>query len=236
MKKLFIVLFSLFLLVGKVDAVTAEDTKIDLSDYQTLGFKEILEQEEIELTNKDYKETDDQAVIYLFRGNGCHYCQNFLNFLNSISTEYGSKFKVVGFEVWGDENNSKLLDKISSFMGDKAGGVPYIIIGDQVFPGFADTYGDAIKSAIDTVYDNKNEYDAFKEYNKAVDKAKRAAQGNTATIIIWNLVFVASATVLVVVRNNKQHKELMEEIKKLGNKTAVKETEVKEVKKNAKKK
>ena len=38
-----------------------------LEKFKTLGLTEALKEEGIELKNKDYKETKDQAIIYMFR-------------------------------------------------------------------------------------------------------------------------------------------------------------------------
>ena len=238
MKKALLVLLSVFLLAGRVNAVTAEDSKIDLDDYKTHNFKEILKEEEIKEEFKEYSENDKQVTIYLFRGNGCGYCRSFLSFLNSITDEYGSKFKVVGFEVWSDQDNASLLEKISTFMGSAAGGVPYIIIGDQVFPGYASSYDDGIKSTIDNLYSSSDRYDVFEEYNKAIDKAKKAAQGNTGTILFWTFIFVGVGVAIVLYDNKKKYNELLA---KLDGKTTKKEEEKEEKKtvkrvSNAKKK
>lgn len=238
MKKIILIVLSVILLTTRVYAVSADDTKIYVEDYQTLNFKGILKEENIKEQFKSYSETEDQVTIYMFRGNGCGYCRNFLTFLNSITNEYGKYFKVVGFEVWSNEDNSNLLDKVAAFMGTEAGGVPYIIIGDQVFPGYADTYDDGIKAAIKEQYEADTRYDVFEEYNKAIDKAKKDASGNAGTIIFWNFVFLATATGIILYYNNKNYKKLYAMLdKKEAKKTEVKE-EKKEVKKvsNAKKK
>ena len=241
MKKILLVVLSVMLLVGRVYAVSAEDSKVDLDDYKTLNFKEILKEEEIKEEFKSYSENDKQVTIYLFRGLGCGYCRSFLTFLNSITDEYGSKFKVVGFEVWGDQDNSKLLDSVSTFIGSAAGGVPYIIIGDHVFPGYANSYDADIKAAIDEQYEAEEKYDVFEEYNKAVDKAKKAAQGNTGVIVLCTFLFVAIATVIILVDNKKKYNELLARIDNKTTKVVEekkKEVVKKEVKKvsNAKKK
>ena len=238
MKKLLLVILSAIMLIGRVNAVTADDEKINLSDYQTLNFKEILKEEDIKEDFKSYSENDKQITIYMFRGNGCGYCRNFLTFLNSITEEYGKYFKVVGFEVWSNEDNSKLLDKVSSFMGSEAGGVPYIIIGDKVFPGYAETYDTDIKNTIKELYDSEEKYDVFEEYNKAIDKAKKQASGNAGTIIFWNFVFIAAGVGIILYDNKKKYNKLLSKLEtKSVRKEEVKE-EKKEVKKvnNAKKK
>ena len=53
-------------------------------EYKTLNLDEALKEEKIDHDFSNYKETDDQAIIYLFRGKGCAYCKKFLTYLNSI--------------------------------------------------------------------------------------------------------------------------------------------------------
>ena len=236
MKKTLLVIFSfMFLFVPSlVFAVSADDEEVNVKKYETQGLTEILKEEEIELSVADYKETDDQVTIYLFRGSGCGYCHNFLEFANSILEEYGTKFKVVGFEVWGNQDNSTLLQKVSAFLGSEAGGVPYIIIGDQVFPGYASDYDDGIKAAIDELYNSEERYDVFEEYNKAIKEAKKAAKGNTGAIIGWNAVITLLAVLAVVLYVKKQNKVLLDHIDDLRKVDTTKVVEKKKT--NAKKK
>lgn len=214
MKKVFGILLAMMMLVSPfmVKAVTADDEEIDIKKYNTLNFREILAQEQIKEEFKDYSETDDQITIYLFRGNGCGFCQRFLKFMNSITTEYGKYFKVVGFEVWNDQANSELLSRVASFLGEDAGGVPYIIIGDQVFPGYADTYDEGIKTAIKSLYDSKDRYDVFEEYNKAIEKAKSEEYAKTMRPVIFNAIFVCVGVVVVCLFVKKQNELLLGKI------------------------
>lgn len=214
MKKILGLLLVMMMLVTPftVRAVTADDEAVNIKKYNTMNFREILAQENIKEEFKDYKETDDQITIYLFRGNGCGYCQRFLNFLNGITEEYGKYFKVVGFEVWGDADNSDLMKKISSFMGEEAGGVPYIVIGDQAFPGFADSYADGIKAAITTLYDSEERYDVFEAYNEAIKEAKREEYRKYVRPVIFNAVFVAIGVAVVCFFIKKQNEMLLGKI------------------------
>ena len=242
MKKILIFLVSLCFLLFPMTAkaVTADTPKIDLSTYKKMNFKEILAQEGIKEEFSDYTETDDQVTIYLFRGNGCGYCRAFLTFLNGITNEYGKYFKVVGFEVWYDADNSDLLKEMSSFTGESAGGVPYIIIGKQVFPGYASNYDDAIKEAIQNEYNAEEKYDVFEEYNKAIDKAKNEKYAIAYMTIGFCFVFIAISTFIICKYIKKQNDILLERIAEMKeqNKTVVKNEVVETPKrtKNAKKK
>ena len=242
MKKVlgYLFVFMLALFPFTLKAVTADDEKVDLAKFNKAGLKEILAEEGIKEEFTNYSETDNQVTIYLFRGNGCGYCRSFLSFLNSIADEYGKYFKVVGFEVWYDANNWDLMKNISKFMGSEAGGVPYIIIGEQAFPGYASEYDDEIKNAILTQFNAKERYDAIDEYNKAISKAQWATYGTVITSILFNLIFISVATYIVIRYIKKSNQELLDKLsEKKHSKEPVKEvkSETKVVKKkNAKKK
>ena len=117
-------------------------------EYKTLNLDEALKEEEIDHDFSNYKETDDQAIIYLFRGKGCAYCKKFLTYLNSIVDDYGKYFKVVSYEVWYDTDNNELLQKIGEARDEKISGVPYILIGDKSWSGYASSLDDEIIDAI----------------------------------------------------------------------------------------
>ena len=232
MKKVLGYIVAALLLVMPVVTFAAE--KIDLANYKTMNLKETLDKEGIKMTATDYAETDDQINIYMFRGNGCGYCRAFLTYLESITKEYGKYFKVVGFEVWYDADNSDLLKEMSSFTGESAGGVPYIIIGKQVFPGYASNYDDAIKEAIQNEYNAEEKYDVFEEYNKAIDKAKNEKYAIAYMTIGFCFVFIAISTFIICKYIKKQNDILLERIAemKVQNKTVVKNEVVETPKRN----
>ncbi|MCM1371031.1 MAG: thioredoxin family protein [Clostridium sp.] len=172
-------------------------------EYKTLNLDQALTQEKIDHDFSNYKETSDQITIYLFRGNGCGFCRSFLTFLNSIVPEYGKYFKVVSFEVWYDEKNSALMEEVADYLGEEAGGVPYIIIGDKVFPGYVSTWDQEIKTAIVDLYNNKDRYDVFyeMEHNPKVSTEEKVAtmeKAVTMTESRTNVVFVISVITLIV--------------------------------------
>ena len=214
MKKFLMFLFvAVFVLVPmNLKAVSADSEKIDLKNYETSNFKEILAEEEMTLKNANYTESADQAVIYLFRGNGCAYCRAFLEYLNSISEEYGKYFRVVGFEVWYNADNGDILKDVSTFMGENASGVPYIIIGDQAFPGYAASYNDAILEAIQKTYESNNKYDVFTEYNKAIDAAIWEKNKVIYIGVFFDIIIAVIVTVVLMKYIKKQNALLLEEI------------------------
>ncbi len=210
LKRLFVLLFALVLVIPfgvfaeedndkddtKEEVVTTKETKY--SKYNTTNLKETLEAENIELENKDYEENDKQVTIYLFRGQGCPHCQEFLEFLNGLTKDDGYKFKLVSFETWKDKENNTLMGQIAEQLGVEVTGVPFIVIGDQSFPGYASTYDDQIKSAIDTLYNTPvdQRYDIFENIKEP--KNHDLAVGIITVLVIGGLI----ATTVVTRRNN----------------------------------
>lgn len=212
MKKKLILLFLMALLPLSVFA-----KKNYYDDYTHLNFNEVLAAEGFEAEYKDYSENDKQAVIYLFRGQGCTYCRKFIEFLNSIAKDYGKYFRVVSFEVWNDQKNSALMSKVAGVTGVEAGGVPYIIIGQKVFGGFADSYAEDIKAKIMNQYDNPEE-DIFVTLEKSEKKANGGNDEFSFATVFWNFVFIAIGTIVVVVVQNKNTEKIMTALdeKKMG--------------------
>ena len=186
--------------------------------YNTLDLKQTLADEEIEEAFKEYKPNSDAITIYLFRGKGCGYCRAFLTFLNSITDEYGKYFNLEAYEVWNDQDNATLMGEVSEYMGEVAQGVPYIIIGDKVFPGYAESYDEGIKDAIKTLYDTKKNkrYDVFAEMKK--NPKKNASNGiiSSDESVIWSLVFTFFAIIVIVSFVNLKFKELNHRIDELN--------------------
>ena len=214
MKKILVTLFVMCMMIFPMITNAAEElTKVNLDDYNTMGLIETLESEEIKVKFKDYKETDDQVTVYLFRGTGCAYCRAFLNFLNDLEPEYYNKIKLVSFDAWYDEASSILLGNISQYLGEDAGGVPYIIIGEQVFPGYAETYNDGIKAAIDEQYAAKEKIDVIKNYNEYVDETKKAETAEKYTPVLINAAVTILCTIVVIFYVSYSNSRLLYQLK-----------------------
>lgn len=183
------------------------------TEYKSKNLIETLAEEEIELVYKDYKETDDQITIYMFRGTGCGYCKGFLTFLNNIAEEYGKYFKLESYEVWQSKENSDLFVEAAEHLGQQAGGVPFIIIGDKVFPGYAEAYDEDIKTAIKDLYNSKDRYDVFED----IEKAKRSEKINNFIDKITLPVAIIGIMVALIF-SEKKYKKLNARINELEEK------------------
>lgn len=220
------------------------------TSYETKNLEQVLKEEGIEADLSGYKETDDQITIYLFRGNGCGFCKNFLTFLSSIVPEYGKYFKLESYEVWYNKNNNKLLKEVSEFIGQDAEGVPFIIIGDQVFPGYASQYDDAIKQTILSLYNSSERYDVLTELAKAKEEAAKASKVDLEAIteavtdaveetnktdltpvIVSGLIFAAVGSGAVMFFINGKNNELNQKLEVLEKKIVQSENKINDLKK-----
>ena len=135
--------------------------------------------------------------------------------MNSITSEYGKYFNMVTYEVWNDSANAQLMEEVSNYLDNPAGGVPYIIIGDKVFAGYSTEYDESIKDAITTLYKTKKKarYDVFTEMKKHPKKTTKTIDGNN--IIIWNIAFISFAAIILIAYTSVKFKEINLKLDKL---------------------
>lgn len=177
--------------------------------YQSKTLEEALKEEKIDNDLGDYQETDDKVTIYLFRGAGCSHCYEFLEYVSSdLMKEYGDKFKVVTYEVWKNENNAKLMQKVSDYFKDDASGVPYIIIGDKTFNGYATSMNDEIKEAIDKLYNSEEKFDVFDKIDINSNEPEKTTSEQDSTMIIVFILFAVVAIIALVIAGIKKNKEV----------------------------
>ena len=165
---LFIVLAAFFILPF---SVFAEDEEVDSSN----------ETEEVTATKEESKE----VKVYFFRGEGCPHCQEAEEWFKSIEEEYGSYFEIVDYETWNDTDNAELMQKVADKRGEKAEGVPYIIIGNKSWNGFTESYEEEMIDQIKSVYaeDVSDRYDIM-EYIDSNKKEKEEKSNDVLSLIL----------------------------------------------------
>ncbi len=79
---------------------------------------------------------NESVNIYLFYGDGCPHCAALEEYLNN---EYSSdkNVTVYKYEVWNNKENQELWKKVESVTGEEAKGVPYFVIGDEIYQGYS---------------------------------------------------------------------------------------------------
>jgi len=213
--KLIILVFALIALLLPINVhATKRQVKEDKKEveYVSESLEKVLESEGIAYSF-EHKDEDGAATVLLFRGAGCSHCHEFLEYVvNTLIPKYGNKVKYEIYEVWNNEGNRDLFAKVANYMGVEAGGVPFIVIGDEYFEGFAQGMDPEITAAIDTEISNNKKEDVVKkaiEYAKVQeDKEKAEKEGPYNRVIIWTFLFVLAATVVTLTFVNKKYNDL----------------------------
>jgi len=117
-------------------------------------------------TEEDIKIDQDKLNIYMFWGDGCVHCKHLKEFFSGIDKEYGQYYKLYAFEVWGSEDNKKLMDRIGGAVGEDPNGVPFLVVGDQTFSGYSETMDKEIKKAIKDQFKKTKRFDAYQKLIK----------------------------------------------------------------------
>ena len=170
------------------------------SSYESKTLSEAIKDEEIKNDLGDYDDNEEKPVIYLFRGKGCSHCYEFLEYASSdLVKEKGDKFRMVTYEVWNNEANAKLMQKVSDYFKDDASGVPYIVIGDKTFNGYSESMNKEIEEAIDKLNDSEEKFDVLTKIDmkSSPKKEKKSKQDNTFTIVF--ILFAIVALIVLVV-------------------------------------
>lgn len=167
--------------------------------YTSKTLEEALKEEKIEYDLGEYTESEDKVNVYLFRGQGCSHCYEFLEYVaNTLIKEKGDKINVVTYEVWNDKNNAELMEKVAKHFDEEAGGVPFIIIGDKTFSGYAESMNKELNDAIDKLYDSEEKYDVFEKMGVDPNEEKKETKTDNSSVVAFTIVALVAVIVLVV--------------------------------------
>ena len=141
--------------------------------------------------NAEGEESESKEVkVYLFRGEGCPHCQEAEAWFQSIEEEYGSYFEIVSYETWYNQENAELMQRVAKARGEEASGVPYIIIGNQSWNGFTESYTSEMISKIKEEFEKNVEdrYDIIKLLPEK-EKEKDSTGSDILALIVILVVF-----------------------------------------------
>lgn len=152
--------------------------------------------EEVETTEEAGEANTNEVSVYFFRGQGCPHCEEAEEWFKSIEEEHGSKFKIVDYETWYNEDNKEMFRKVLKARNeyvsdDESLGVPYIVVGNKSWNGFAENYTSEILDAINSEYAkaDKDRYDIMK-YIDSTSTKKEDNSSNDAIALLLILVVV----------------------------------------------
>ena len=154
------------------------------------------EEEEVAANEETTEEVSKEVPLYFFRGEGCPHCAEFEAWLQEIEGEYGEFYEVKDYETWYNQDNAQLMTKVATLRQeeDTATGVPYIIIGNKSWIGFAADYKDEIIEKIKNVYaqDPAERYDIMKYVETGTipeeKKEEKSVGGDVLITIVLILV------------------------------------------------
>lgn len=90
---------------------------------------------------KEVYDGGDNFVVDYFYGEGCSYCEEFMNFINSLDDETRSKITINYYDVWSDSTYDNYAHELADELGVSFEGVPFIVINRKYsFVGFSDEY------------------------------------------------------------------------------------------------
>ncbi len=78
----------------------------------------------------------DNLNAYLFYGDGCPHCAEEEAFLKTMEDKYPF-LEIYRYEVYHDQDNIRLLQAVSKNIDARVDGVPFLVIGDTSFVGYA---------------------------------------------------------------------------------------------------
>ena len=192
---LFVVMISLFVLPISV-----------LADKNNSKNEDVESNEKIDDEESDKKKS--KVKVYFFHGDGCPHCADAEEFFDSLEDEYGDLFEVVAYETWYNEENSALLEEIGETRDETITGVPYILIGNKSWAGYASDYDDEIIDAIKDEYStpDKDRYDIMDLIDIANgddEKENKASVSSDVITLILIVIVVAGIVGGVVVARKK---------------------------------
>jgi thiol-disulfide isomerase/thioredoxin len=95
----------------------------------------------------------EKVVVYFFWGDGCPHCAAAKPFFEELS-QRNPQVEVGMYEIWYDEENNALFQKMAEAHGFEARYVPTIFIGTQYWEGYNDTISAQIETAVQGCLEN----------------------------------------------------------------------------------
>ena len=166
MKKIISIIITIFAL-GLIVFGSTYFMKNDNKNFSTTGETNTVneENEKEEDNNKikepEYDEKKEKVKLYMFWGDGCPHCEEAKEWFDEIEPSYGKYFEVIAYEIWNDEDNAYFMREVVSYLNEEVEGVPYIIIGDVTYKGFAEPYKEKILDTIFSEYEKDERIDVI---------------------------------------------------------------------------
>lgn len=157
-------------------------------------------------TTTTTKKAGEKVNFYIFYGSTCGYCKALHEYTAKLeqNPDFNYMFNIVDFEVWGNSDNAQLLQDIAAHFNVKANGVPFYVIGDEYFTGYAESFQSKIEAAIKKAYNDTTlvdfipTLDSYKNATKTTSEAKKAEEKATKTKNYGAYIVLGLTTVIII--------------------------------------
>lgn len=85
-------------------------------------------------------------IVYFFKGDGCPKCAEEELFLEALAKRIPVEIRT--YEVWRHAGNAAMMQNLLASRGVDAKGIPFTIVGNQIFYGFSKQIAEEIERAI----------------------------------------------------------------------------------------
>lgn len=145
MKRKIIIILFLFLTILPTNIFAISDTYFD-------EVKEII----------GVETEDDKINLYLFYGKECPHCEEERKWLKTIKENYKDYLNIYYFEVWHNEDNKEIMNKVKNQFNIREEGVPLTIIGNDYYVGYSESIGSMIENKIKEYIELDNDQNEVK--------------------------------------------------------------------------
>jgi len=88
-----------------------------------------------------------EATLYFFYGDGCPHCAKEKVFLNEMEDKY-EDLTIKRYEVFGNVENSNLMETYKQKLDVSGKGVPFTVIGEDYLYGYMESYNEKLENMI----------------------------------------------------------------------------------------
>lgn len=145
MKRKIIIILFLFLTILPTNIFAISDTYFD---------------EVKKITGVEAK--DGKINLYLFYGKECPHCEEERKWLKTIKENYKDYLNIYYFEVWHNEDNKEIMNKVKNQFNIREEGVPLTIIGNDYYVGYSESIGSMIENKIKEYIELDNDQNEVK--------------------------------------------------------------------------
>ncbi|MFA5777462.1 MAG: hypothetical protein WC906_03425 [Parcubacteria group bacterium] len=122
----------------------------------------------------------DSVKAYFFYGDGCPHCAKEIEFLQEMQKIYPN-LEIKSFEIYRNKENALFLQKVGKSLNADVTGVPFSVIGDKFFVGYAENItSEEIKNQIEKC-DKISCPDKIKNIINSEDRSKEDSKQNSVS-------------------------------------------------------